>query len=152
MGLDGFSMSNLGMYNRLTSAQMANEAEFLAMQGNGSDIKDIEALSNKSGIARKENDYSETGGQAFMGGDTGEGSEEEDLEDLPAPDMEFTDDENDPEHSSRRFEMRINDEANIVELYDNYLETTVHRLSTKDMLNMIKNFDDPAGVLVNKKA
>ena len=57
MGLDGFSMSNLGMYNRLTSAQMANEAEFLAMQGNGSDIKDIEALSNKSGIARKENDY-----------------------------------------------------------------------------------------------
>lgn len=151
MGLDGFSMSNLGMYNRLTSAQMANEAEFAALQGNGSEIKDIDPLSNKSGIARKENDYSETGGQAFLGGDTGEGETEED-ETLPPPEMEFTDDENDPEHSSRRFEMRINDEANIVELYDNYLETTVHRLSTKDMLSVIKNFDDPAGVLVNKKA
>jgi len=151
MGLDGFSMSNLGMYNRLTSAQMANEAEIAAMKGGGNDIKDIDALSNKSGILRKENDYSETGGQAFLGGDTGEGADEEE-KDLQVPDMEFTDDENDPEHSSRRFEMRINDEANIVELYDNFLETTVHRLSTKDMLQMIRHFDDPAGVLVNKKA
>lgn len=150
MGLDGFSMSNLGMYNRLTSAQMANEAEMAAMKGGGNDIKDIDALSNKSGIARKENDYSETGGQAFLGGDTGEGETEE--ETLPAPDIEFTDDENDPEHSSRRFEMRINEEANIVELYDNFSETTVYRLSTKDMLQMIRNFDDPAGILVNRKA
>ena len=39
---------------------------------------------------------------------------------LVPPDMEFSDDENDLEHSSRRFEMRINNEANIVELYDNY--------------------------------
>lgn len=150
MGLDGFSMSNLGMYNRLTSAQMANEAEMAAMKGGGNDIKDIDALSNKSGIVRKENDYSETGGQAFLGGDTGEGETEE--ETLPAPDIEFTDDENDPEHSSRRFEMRINEEANIVELYDNFSETTVYRLSTKDMLQMIRNFDDPAGILVNRKA
>ena len=45
----------------------------------------------------------------------------------------------------------INEDANIVELYDNFTETTVHRLSTKDMLNMIKNFDDPAGILVNRK-
>ena len=149
MGLDGFSMSNLGMYNRLTSAQMANEVEMTALKGNGSDIKDIDALSNKNGISRQENDYSETGGQAFLGGDTGESSEEETL---PPPDIEFSDDENDLEHSSHRFEMRINDEANIVELYDNFLETTVHRLSTKDMLQMIKNFDDPAGILVNKKA
>lgn len=150
MGLDGFSMSNMGMYNRLTSAQMANEAEFAAMRGGGNDIKDIEALSNKSGIARKENDYSETGGQAFLGGDTGEGEVEE--EETLIPDVEYTDDENDPEHSSKRYEMRINEEANIVELYDNYTESTVHRLSTKDMVQMIRNFDDPAGILVNKKA
>jgi len=150
MGLDGFSMSNLGMYNRLTSAQMSNEAEFNAMKGGGNDIQDIDAISNKSGIARKENDYSETGGQAFLGGDTGEGEQTED-EPLPQPEIEFTDDENDPEHSSRRFEMRINDEANIVELYDNYLDTTVHRLSTKEMLQMIKNFEDPAGILINKR-
>ena len=150
MGLDGFSMSNLGMYNRLTSAQMANEAEMTALRGSGNDIKDIDEISNKSGIGRKENDYSETGGQAFLGGDTG-GSEENEDENMPAPDMEFTDDENDPEHSSHRFEMRINEDANIVELYDNFTETTVHRLSTKDMLNMIKNFDDPAGILVNRK-
>ena len=47
--------------------------------------------------------------------------------------------------------MRINDEANIVELYDNYLDTIVHRLSTKEMLQMIKNFEDPAGILINKR-
>ena len=41
---------------------------------------------------------------------------------------------------------------NIVELYDNFSETTVYRLSTKDMLQMIRNFDDPAGILVNRKA
>jgi len=149
MGLDGFSMANLGLYNRLTSAQMSNEAENIAAQGTENQIKDIDAASKRKGIERKEMDFSETGGQAFLGGDTGEDIE---AETLPEPEIELSDDEDDPEHSPNRFELRVNQDLNIVELYDNYLETTVQRISTKDMLQMVKKFDDPAGVLVNKKA
>ena len=148
MGLDGFSMSNLGLYNRLTSAQMSNEADALAAKGNSNQIKDIDGLSAKNGIARKEFDFSETGGQAFLGGDT-EAADEEEL--LESPEQEITD-EDDPEHSPNRFEMRVDSSSDVVELYDNYLDLTVQRLSAKDMLQMVKRFDDPAGILVNKKA
>lgn len=149
MGLDGFSMANLGLYNRLTSAQMSNEAETIAAQGTESQIKDIDAASKRKGIERKEMDFSETGGQAFLGGDT---TEETDEELLPEPEIELTDEEDDLEHSPNRFDLRVNQELNIVELYDNYLQATVQRLSTKDMIQMIKKFDDPAGIMVNKKA
>ncbi len=148
MGLDGFSMANLGLYNKLTSAQMANEVDLMVARGSANQIKDIDAMGKRQGILRKENDFEETGGQAFLGGQSGEG-EEEDTEVLAAPEVELDDD--DPEHSPKRFEMKINNEANIVELYDNYLQMTVQRLTTKDMLSMVKKFDDPAGVLVNRK-
>ena len=150
MGLDGFSMANLGLYNRLTSAQMSNEAENLAAQGTENQIKDIDAASKRKGIERKETDFSETGGQAFVGGDTGEDDREEDI--LPKPEIELSDNEDDLEHSPNRFELRINQELNIVELYDKYLPTTLQRLSAKDMMQILKKFDDPAGIMVNKKA
>lgn len=149
MGLDGFSMANLGLYHRLTSAQMSNESESLALQGAENQIKDIDAASKRKGIERKEMDFTETGGQAFVGGDTGEDEGETALHE---PEIEFSDDEEDIEHSPNRFELRINQELNVVELYDSYLETTIQRLSAKDLLHMIKKFDNPAGVIVNKKA
>lgn len=147
MGLDGFTMANLGLYNRLTSAQMSNEVETSILRGSENQIKDIDSMSRKKGIERRENDFSETGGQAFLGGETGE---EDEISDLPEPEHQITDEE-DPEHSPNRFEMRLVDGADVVELYDNYLDVTVQRLSVKDMLHMIKKFDDPAGVLVNRK-
>lgn len=146
MGLDGFSMANLGLYNRLTSAQMSNEAESVAARGGENQIKSIDAMGKRPGIERKDTDYKETGGQAFLGGDTGT---EDNTEVLPEPEFEI--DEDDPEHSPGRFEIRVNDEADIVELYDNYLQMTVQRLTAQDLLSMVKKFSDPAGVLVNKK-
>ncbi len=148
MGLDGFSMANMGLYNRLTSAQMANEAETIAAQGSENQVKDIDAASSKKGIERKESDFSETGGQAFLGGDTGE-DESEPV--VLKSEIELSDDEDDLEHSPNRFELKVYPDLNVVELYDNYLHTTVQRLSTDDMIQMVKNFDNPAGIIVNKK-
>ena len=148
MGLDGFSMANLGLYNRMTSAQMSNEVDVLAARGNENQVKDIEFAFRKKGIERKQMDYSETGGQAFLGGDA-EQNDEDEL--LPEPEVIINDDEEDLEHSPNRYEMKINSQANIVELYDNYLNVTVQRLTVQDMLSMFKKFNDPSGVIVNKK-
>ena len=38
MGIDGFSLSNLGLNKNLTSAQLANEAESLARQSSENQI------------------------------------------------------------------------------------------------------------------
>ena len=70
---------------------------------------------------------------------------------LPEPEVIINDDEEDLEHSPNRYEMKINSQANIVELYDNYLDVTVQRLTVQDMLSMFKKFNDPSGVIVNKK-
>ncbi len=147
MGLDGFSMSNLGLYNKLTSAQMANEVDMIVARGGENQVKDIDAAARKKGIERKDSDFTETGGQAFIGGDTSE----EEYENLPEPEIELTDDEDDLEHSAQRYEMRVNADADIVELYDNFLGMTIQRLTIKDMLSMVKKFSDPSGVMINKK-
>ena len=56
MGLDGFSMGNLGLNNDLTSAQMANQAEQLAKKGSEFKVKDVSQLPREKGVRIKEDE------------------------------------------------------------------------------------------------
>lgn len=151
MGLDGFSMANLGLYNKLTSAQMSNEVDLIAARGSENQIKDIDSIAKRKGIERKEFDYSQSGGQAFLGEDSSsEALEDENTQEAASQD-DLTSDDEQTDNDLKRYEIRINSEADVAELYDNYLGTTVQRLTIKDMLSMASKFDDPSGVLVNKK-
>lgn len=145
MGLDGFSMSNLGMYNKMTSAQMAMDVDDMLARGDAHQIKDIEAAGRQKGVERKDVDYSDAGGGAFGGGSTGEESDES----LPKPENEMNDD--DPERSPDRYIIKINEDANIVELYDTLEQVVVQRLSTNQLISMLRNFNDPSGILFSKK-
>ena len=54
MGLDGFSMGNLGLNTDMTSAQMANQAEQLAKKGSEFKIKNVSELLKENGVKEKE--------------------------------------------------------------------------------------------------
>ena len=145
MGLDGFSMSNLGMYNKMTSAQMAMDVDDMLARGDSHQIKDIEAAGKQKGIERKDVDYRDAGGGAFGGGSTGEEVDET----LSKPENEMNDE--DVEHSPNRYIIKINEEANIVELYDTLEQVTIQRISTQQLISMLRNFNDPSGILFSKK-
>ena len=66
MGIDGFSMSNLGMQRNLTSAQLANEVEATAKQALENQIADVDGVGKKEKAGRKDPDAAFNGTIPFI--------------------------------------------------------------------------------------
>lgn len=149
MGLDGFSMSNLGLPERLTSAQMAEQAEHLAREGTEYKIKDITQLASQNGVQRKEND---SGG--FTPGYSGSFRKKKDGEETPeekAKTQEILNQVNFDEKDSKDFSVRINPETETIELYSLKNQKIIETIGADDLRNLILKLDDASGVFVNKK-
>ena len=54
MGLDGFSLSNLGLNKNLTSAQLANEVDATARQSLENQIADVDGVGKREKVGKKE--------------------------------------------------------------------------------------------------
>ena len=148
MGLDGFSMSNLGLPERLTSAQMADRAEQLATQGTEYKIKDSTQLATQNGVQRKESD---SGG--FTPGYSGnfrkkKGEESENDENK---NQEILNQVNFEEKDSKDFSVKVNPETETIELYSLKNQKIVETISADDLRDLILKLDDASGVFVNKK-
>lgn len=145
MGLDGFSMGNLGLNADLTSAQMANQAEQLAQKEAEFKIKNISELSEQRGVARKKED--ESGGKNHFK-DGFRKKKNEDDENKQQKVLSEKDFENkDP----REFSVRINPETELVELFNNKDEKILQTITAKDLMSLISKLDNASGVLVNRK-
>ena len=54
MGLDGFSMSNLGLHRNLTTAQLANEVEATAKMALENQLPDVDGIGKKEKAGKKD--------------------------------------------------------------------------------------------------
>ena len=79
MGIDGFSMSNLGLHRNTTSAQNAHEADFLARQNLENQISDMDGVSKREKAGKKDEDAAFNGMMAFVKPNTQEESEEDEV-------------------------------------------------------------------------
>ena len=89
MGIDGFSMSNLGLNRNLTSAQLANEAEMTANQALENQIADVDGVGKKEKAGRKDPDAAFNGTIPFIG----EPKDDDEQEDGPDEEEGGEDDE-----------------------------------------------------------
>ena len=149
MGLDGFSMGNLGLNADLTSAQMANQAEHIARKESEVKIKDVTELADDQGIKRKEKDADDSKNQ-FNDGfrkkrkDLPENAKEKAVYAI----LNETDLENkDP----KDFSIRINSATDMVELFNNKNEKILETISAKDLMELMSKLNSASGILVNKK-
>ena len=80
MGIDGFSLSNLGLNKNLTSAQLANEAESLARQSSENQIADVDGVGKREKAGKKDDEAAYNGTIPFIP-DGKKEDEEENTED-----------------------------------------------------------------------
>lgn len=138
MGLDGFSMANLGLKKELTSAQMANNAEVLATKGTGIAIKHINDLSSKQKTRNKEFE------------------EEEEI-----PVYYFEDDEKDEngnegkekkqKEESKRYTVKLNSKTQLIELIDLEKQMIIETISPNDLIKLVSKLNSTSGILVNRR-
>lgn len=142
MGIDGFSMGNLGLNTEMTSGQMAVQAQQLAQKGHEFIIKDVKGMEKDGGVKRKE-EGDESGGQPQ--GRFKKKKPEQEEEKNYLPDKNFED--KDP----KEFSVRLNPETELVELYNTKDEKVLETIPPKDLMELISRLDHASGILVNRK-
>lgn len=149
MGIDGFSMGNLGINADMTSAQMATQSEQLALRDSEIKVKDVTESAEEDGVKRKEEESEEK--NSFEDGFKQKQREDEtesENDDEKADDFIAKNFEN---KNPRDFSLRINYKTELVELYNNKEEQILETINAKDLMGVISKLDSASGVLVNRK-
>ncbi len=142
MGIDGFSMGNLGLNNEMTSVQMATQADQLAQKGNEFIIKDIKEMVKDGGVKRKEeNAESEEKNHGRFKKKKNQNEDEKNY--LAEQELENKD--------PKEFSVRLNPETELVELYNTKEEKVLQTIPPKDLMELISKLDNASGILVNRK-
>lgn len=142
MGIDGFSMGNLGLNNELTSVQMATQADQLAQKGNEFIIKDIKEMAEDGGVKRKE-ENDESDGKNNRRFKKKKNQNEDEKNHLAEIELENKD--------PKEFTVRLNPETELVELYNTKEEKVLQTIPPKDLMELISKLDNASGILVNRK-
>lgn len=159
MGLEGFSMGNLGLNVELTSAQMAAQSEQLARRDSEVMVKKLDESAEDQGVKRKEreNEEKQKNKQKKQSDDQDdeiiENEDEKRLNlrnniitrtnNLTVKDLEKED--------LKNFSLRMNTRTGLIELFNNQNEKVVESISAEDLMGLMSKLDSAAGVLVNRK-
>lgn len=147
MGLDGFSMGNLGLNANMTSAQMAAQVEHLAQKESEIKIKDVNEMAQDQGINRKK-EQSENQNQFKDNKKESDQNDEDEVNNKIFNKLSEKDFENkDP----REFSVRINNETDMIELFSNKEGKVLETISANDLMKVISKLSNASGVLVNRK-
>jgi hypothetical protein len=146
MGLDGFSMGNLGLNADLTSAQMANQAEQIARKESAVKIKDVTKSDKDHGVKRKEKEDEEK--NQF---DDGFKKKKEDTEEEETENQNVLSEKKFNFENTKEFSIRINPETDLVELVNKKEEKVLETMSANDLMYLISKMDSASGVLFNRK-
>jgi hypothetical protein len=146
MGLDGFSMGNLGLSPEMTSAQMANQAEQIARKESEVKIKDVVKSAEDQEIKRKEKEKEEK--NQF---DDGFKKNKEDTQENENENQNVLSEKSFENKNPKEFSIRINPQTDLVELFNNKNNKVLETMSANDLMYLISKMDSASGVLFNRK-
>lgn len=154
MGIDGFSLANLGLNKNMSSAQLANEAERTARQSLENQIADADGVGKIEKAGRKDPDAAFNGTIPFIPDDKKEN--EEDSEDKQEESknseaqqiLDENDDDVDEEYSKYHF--RFNKDE-MIEIYDSEKNEVIKTISPEDASKALVNLSKIPGLFVNRK-
>ncbi len=154
MGIDGFSLSNLGLNRNLSSSQLADEAERTARQSLENQIADADGVGKIEKAGRKDPDAAFNGTIPFIPDDKKENDEnneqeQPDSEEQQSNDTSFETNSDDEEEYSK-YHFRFNKE-NMIEIYDSEKKEVIKTISPEDASKALLNLSKMPGLFVNKK-
>ena len=151
MGIDGFSMSNLGLNRNLTSAQLANEAEMTANQALENQIADVDGVGKKEKAGRKDPDAAFNGTIPFIGEPKEKDDEENpnEQENEPQQEQQVSSNEEDDDEGNQ-YHFKLNNEG-LIEVWDSTTDSVVKTISPEEAANVLHNFAQAPGIFVNRE-
>lgn len=147
MGIDGFSMGNLGLQADLTSAQMATQSEHIARRESEIKIKTIDKSKEDGGVKRKKEDSEEK--NQFNDGFKDKKKDEESEEQEIFPKSHLT--AKDLEENPKEFSVRLNQETEKIELFNTKTKRVLETINPDELMFLISKLDSASGVLINRK-
>ena len=153
MGLDGFSMSNLGLNRNLTSAQMANEADVIARQSLENQMADVDGIGKKEKVGKKDEDAAFNGMVPFIGEpkkDDEEAQEENPQQEENQSEEDSSQSEVIDDEDADNLHFRLNAE-NKIEIWDNEKKQVIKTISPEEAANVLHNFAQAPGIFVNRE-
>lgn len=150
MGLDGFSMGNLGLNVDMTSAQMAAQADQIARKETMVKIKDVTESAEDGGVKRKEEEDESDKNQFSDGFKKDEDEEEDENSDTNKKSRSFLTDK-DEIKDLKELSVRINSSTEQVELFNKENKRTIETINAKDLMEVVSKLDGASGILVNRK-
>ena len=152
MGIDGFSMSNLGLHRNLTSAQLANEAEDTARQSLENQMADVDGVGKREKVGKKDEDAAFNGMVPFIPADEQEQEDEEQPSDFQGENdnVLVSDDDEDSEEDVSNYHFRYNRQG-MIEISNSETKEILKTITPEQARKALLNIDEIPGFLVNKK-
>ena len=139
MGLDGFSIANLGLNKNLTSAQLANEAEATARQSLENQIADVDGVGKKEKVGKKDEDAAFNGMVPFIANPKDEDEESQQQE-------EQSSEENTDSVDHFKFS-----KDNMIEVWDSEKKELIKTISPESATKVFHNFSKVPGIFINSE-
>lgn len=152
MGIDGFSMSNLGMHRNLTSAQLANEVEATAKQALENQIADVDGVGKKEKAGRKDPDAAFNGMIPFIPDEKEEDEEQENSSEQQQeqPNQPQKEEPEKDEDNGGQYHFKLNSEG-MIEVWDSKTNSVIREISPENAAKTFTNLSQVPGLFVNRK-
>lgn len=154
MGLDGFSMSNLGLHRNLTTAQLANEVDVVAKQALENQLPDVDGVGKKEKAGKKDPEAAFNGMVPFIPDEENDEKDEDASEQKEKKSVDKSvgeelteDDDVEIEGPQYLFKMSADD---MIEVYDKNTGRVIKKLSPEEAASTVHNFTKMPSIFFNK--
>ena len=145
MALDGFSTRNFSIQQEKTSSQLASEAESIAKKANRVVIKNVGGLSAKQRSAKKKMDDENYDPVYYVE------KEDDILDEYISSALEEGHLEYDPENAKQKYNVKLNNKTQLIELIDTESGKIVETITPTDLIKVVSKLNSTLGILVNRK-
>ena len=157
MGLDGFSMSNLGLHRNLTTAQLANDVEATAKMALENQLPDVDGVGKKEKAGKKDPESAFNPMVPFIADEKenkdSDDSEEKNLDESSQIDKSVGDeryeDNTEIEIEEPKYLFKMSND-NMIEIYDAQTNKVIRKISPEEAAATVHNFANLPSVFFNK--
>ena len=150
MGIDGFSMSNLGLSRNLTSAQLAHEVDATAKQALENQIADTDGIGKKEKAGRKDPDAAFNGTIPFIPDSKEEDDDSEQNENQEDLQENIIEEESDEETEGSQYHFKLNSDG-LIEVWNTNTNEIIKTISPTNAANAMLGISKMPGIFVNKE-
>ena len=149
MGMDGLSMSNTGLMQEKTSAEITSKTEQVVQGNPSNNSKQVQNLETNRAVREKDEEESNKKKQDTEKEEIFEDGMVETNDDESSDETEF--DIEDLNNPNKDFYVKLNAKDDIIELYDSASDRLIETISGNELRELVKKMNMASGIFVNKK-